>query len=99
MEAEDKRAYLEKLNDTIKGRRLFRTHGGRLGIGPDDIRTGDYVAVLYGGKTPFILRSMPSGRRQSQKYFCELMGDCYVHGMMDGRLMREGHAALNIWIV
>jgi hypothetical protein len=101
-EAEERRTYRERLKETIRGRRLFRTYGGRLGIGPDDIRAEDRIAVLYGGRTPFILRSVHVvGAQDSKKYFCELIGDCYVHGMMDGRLMQEPHEELEriFWIM
>ncbi|KAK0610850.1 HET domain-containing protein [Immersiella caudata] len=37
-------------------RRVFLTRGGRLGIGPSIVRPGDEVAVLLGGKVPFVLR-------------------------------------------
>ena len=98
-DAEYRQTYLEKLKETIRGRRLFRTCDGRLGIGPEDIRTGDQIAILYGGRTPFIVRSIQTRNQNLQQYFCELIGDCYVHGMMDGRLMHEPHRTRDFWIV
>lgn len=37
---------------------------------------GDYIAVLAGGRFPFVLRSTGDHYR--------LIGPCYVHGIMDG---------------
>ncbi|KAK2745175.1 hypothetical protein FQN55_006299 [Onygenales sp. PD_40] len=37
-------------------RRFYVTEGGYLGIGPQMMRPGDEVCVLFGGRVPFILR-------------------------------------------
>jgi hypothetical protein len=39
---------------------------------------GDVIAVLLGGTVPFLLREDGHNYR--------LIGDCYVHGIMDGEL-------------
>jgi len=100
-DAEERRKYHERLKETTRGRRLFRTYSGQLGIGPDDIRAGDRIAVLYGGRTPFILRPFHVvGVQDSEKYFCELIGDCYIHNMMDDKLMQKHHERERIfWIM
>lgn len=67
------------------GRRLFRSKGGYMGIGPSKVQIGDQICVLFGGKTPFILRQKDASLdvpNQSQEW--ELVGDVYVHGIMDG---------------
>ncbi|KAJ3518005.1 hypothetical protein NM208_g14622 [Fusarium decemcellulare] len=56
------------------------TAGGYFVIGPDIMQPGDVVAVLYGGRTPFILR-----RRQDGTWM--LVGECYVHGLMNGEAL------------
>jgi hypothetical protein len=45
-------------------------------VGPDAMREGDVIALLYGGRTPFLLRQQ--GRNWT------LVGECYMHGMMNG---------------
>lgn len=59
-------------------RRLFRTKKGYLGLGAHGLLKGDKVCILAGGAVPFILRA----RSTSDGY--ELIGDAYVHGVMNG---------------
>lgn len=63
---------------TIKSRRMFRTSSGYIGLAPTLARKGDEVVLLYGGRVPLILRRV----RKSEKW--NLIGDCYVHGIMKG---------------
>ena len=60
-----------------KGRVVALLQGGLLGCLPSETHVGDVVAVLFGGWVPFVLR--PLG---GDEY--ELVGHCYVHGIMDG---------------
>jgi hypothetical protein len=48
-----------------------------LGIGPPSVSVGDSVCILLGGQVPFIVRDET------------LIGECYVHGMMDGNMLEE----------
>jgi Heterokaryon incompatibility protein (HET) len=71
-------------------RRFFITDNEFMGLGPKTMRAGDEVFVLAGGTTPFLLR--PVGKRNiprvdGAKECFELVGDCYVHGIMDGEAM------------
>lgn len=78
-------------------RRLFITDTGLIGIGPAGLQKGDKLHILLGGKAPFLLRG--SGTREIplianeprlgwKKPPCyELIGDCFVHGLMDGEGM------------
>ena len=61
-----------------KGRRFCATVAGRLGLVPSSAAAGDIVCVLYGGRVPFLLRP----RLEGSGYV--LVGECYVHGLMDG---------------
>jgi hypothetical protein len=63
------------------GTRIFRCGKGFIGTGPRNMEAGDIVCVLFGGQTPFVLRPSPG-----DKY--ELIGPCYVHGVMDGEVMQ-----------
>jgi len=62
----------------IEGRRLAKTRGGYLGLGPGGTGPGDAVALVNGGQLPLILRASGS--------HWELMGDTYVHGMIQWEL-------------
>jgi hypothetical protein len=58
-------------------RRLFLTVDGRLGFGPPDCQRGDLICVVFSCRMPLIMRTY-------QECY-ELIGDAYVHGMMEGQ--------------
>jgi hypothetical protein len=113
-------AYVEIVTETMKGRCLFLTQLGYIGIGAANVQAGDVVCVLGGTRIPFLLR--PSNGRaatfqdglatitgcysvQNDDIFnvhvrnmadepskhCtfELVGDAYVHGLMDGEAAKK----------
>jgi hypothetical protein len=64
-----------------KGRKFFGTRGGRIGLGPTDLRSGDIVCVLYSGSLLYVLRYEPGS------VITRLVGDAYVHGLMSGEAL------------
>lgn len=62
-------------------RRLFRTEKGYVGTGFRTPQVGDKVCILKGGNVPFVLRK----RDEGDDY--ELVGDAYVHGIMEGEVI------------
>ncbi|KAH7078494.1 heterokaryon incompatibility protein-domain-containing protein [Paraphoma chrysanthemicola] len=78
--------YLYQLQDVAYERRPFSMSTGHIGIGPSQMMTGDSLYVLSGADVPFILRSSADGR-------LELIGEAYVHGIMDGEALKEGSSA------
>ena len=62
--------------------RLGRTSKGYLGLFPISSQKNDVVVVLLGGDVPFVLRRLPTGHMQ-------LVGECYVHGLMTGEALTE----------
>ena len=67
----------------LSNRRMFKTRGGYVGIGPKAMENGDKIALCKGGKVPFIIR--PNGHVHEY----HLIGDCYIHGMMYGESFNE----------
>ncbi|KAH7061663.1 heterokaryon incompatibility protein-domain-containing protein [Paraphoma chrysanthemicola] len=65
-----------------QNKRIFRTSRGYLGLGPRSMREGDLVAVLHGGRVPFVLRIMG---QPGAAYFV-LVGDCFVHDIMQKQI-------------
>jgi Heterokaryon incompatibility protein (HET) len=57
--------------------------GPHIGVLPNDAACGDRIALLLGGRTPFVLRPVAGTREY------ELVGACYVHGIMDGELLEK----------
>jgi hypothetical protein len=70
-------AYLKLVKTYSGGRRLFETHG-YFGLGPRDIKKGDVVAVLDGGKVPYILRPFAKEGEHA------VLGECFVNDIMNG---------------
>jgi hypothetical protein len=69
--------FRRETNIAFGRRRLMRTGGGLLGIGPTHMREGDAVWVLAGANTPVVLRELENGHHQ-------FLGEAYVHGIMHG---------------
>jgi hypothetical protein len=61
--------------------RIFGITGkqGFIGSFPKETRAGDVVVVLLGGELPVVLRPLDGAETGF-----ELVGTCYVHGIMDG---------------
>lgn len=68
----------------VPNQAFFITKDGYMGIGSKDTRAGDEVWTLHGGQVPFTLRNMPKLDART------LVGDAYVHGIMDGEMIRDG---------
>ena len=61
-------------------RRFIITAKGYIGLATKNTRQGDIVCILFGCSTPVILRPSNHGAYN-------LVGDCYVHGIMEGEAM------------
>ena len=79
-----------------KHRQLFITEKGFIGMGPQTARVGDDVFVLKGGRVPFVLRG--DGGDEGKFW---LVGDCYVHGVMEGEVVsgNDGGEKKWMWVV
>lgn len=67
----------------INNRSFFVTKRGYIGVGPDNTMLGDTVCTIFGSPVPFILRAV----EDSEKF--RLIGESYVHGIMDGELFKK----------
>ena len=76
--------YCQQLQVIAQNRRPLLASGGFLGIGPHETESEDLIFVLLGASVPYILR------RYSQDDKLRLIGEAYVHGIMDGEAM-EGN--------
>jgi hypothetical protein len=63
------------------GRRLARTAKGYLALVPARTKVGDSIALCKGGKTPLVFRPIAAS--------WELVGDSYVHGIMNGEAFNQ----------
>jgi hypothetical protein len=71
---------------------LIRTTIGELhnnlGLAPQSVMEGDLICIVYGCSVPVVLRKAFINDATEGKYYYELIGECYVHGMMDGEAFR-----------
>ncbi|CZR66859.1 uncharacterized protein PAC_16760 [Phialocephala subalpina] len=79
--------------NAVKDRRFFITQRGYLGFAPENTQIGDEVYVINGSKVPFVLRRLNKTyeleSRTDESIIPDvpafnLIGNCYVHGIMDG---------------
>ena len=73
--------YVRLLESNFQSRRLVTTEKGFMGIAPLTVHKGDEVFILPGGRMPMVLR-----RRDEKGYM--LVGDAYLHGIMQGEGFR-----------
>jgi hypothetical protein len=74
-------SYSAAMRLSITKRAFFITNNGRIGLGPVSMQESDEIYVLPGGKMPFVLRRIPH-----QNAAFSLVGECYLHGCMDGQM-------------
>lgn len=79
-------AYTSRIYNACAHRRLLVTKRGFMGLAPWNAVVGDVVAVLHGGKTPFLLRPCSAPGTYS------LVGECFVYGIMSGEALAWEHA-------
>jgi len=57
---------------------------GYIGLVPEHVQIGDMICIFNGGKTPFLVPPV------AENY--QLIGSCYVHGIMYGEAMTKFEA-------
>ncbi|KAI9151566.1 Heterokaryon incompatibility protein [Paramyrothecium foliicola] len=76
-------AYEACIKEMATYRRFFVTQEGRFGLGPWNIKQGDQLCILLGGKTPFVLRQCAPPRKGAvEASYHRLIGEAYVDGLM-----------------
>lgn len=68
---------------------LFVAENGSIGICPWMAEKGDVVAILCGGKVPYMLRPSRNVDAEANEVYFQLIGECYVMGAMDGTWFRR----------
>ena len=74
-------------------RKLFVTGKGYVGVVPPGSGVGDEICIFRGSQTPSVIRERKTeghvdGGVDEKSY--TLVGECYVHGMMDGEMWSLG---------
>lgn len=90
----DSKRFDTSVKQSFDGKHFLKLDNGLLGAGREATRPGDLVVVFFGARVPFILR-------QHESHYV-LVGECYVHGMMDGEAIdgwREGKLAEKTFVL
>lgn len=77
-------------SDAMDTRVIFTTKRGLIGIGPPYIQAGDLLCIIIGAQTPFLVRKRMQPGPEKAALVYELVGDCYVHGLMNGEGLGMG---------
>lgn len=81
---------------TFTMRNICLTERGYIGVVPETAGVGDIVSVLLGGQVLYTLRYPGAG----DEY--EYIGEAYIHGLMDGMVMKwvaNGTAVVETFIL
>jgi hypothetical protein len=70
-------------------RRFFISEKGYIGLAASNAAPGDKIAVLFGGKVPYILRRNEHESSEASETTWTFLGDSYVHGIMDGEVIES----------
>lgn len=76
----DRLEFLRHVQVTTWNRKFMVTERPNVGLVPPDAIFGDMICLLWGCSVPVILREKPDGQ-------CVLIGECYVHGIMNGEFL------------
>ncbi|KAH8799902.1 heterokaryon incompatibility protein-domain-containing protein [Hyaloscypha sp. PMI_1271] len=81
---EKKEADLAIMSELTRSRRkVILTSRGFFGVAPQTANVGDNLYLLPGSEFPVLLR-----RYQKEKIGNEFIGECYIHGLMNGQGMK-----------
>ena len=76
--------FLQRVQSVIWNRKfLVSRNNNWIGLAPMAAQVGDIICVLYGCSVPVVLRPQSEGGGQ----FWQLVGECYVYGIMDGEAL------------
>ncbi|KAI0490017.1 HET-domain-containing protein [Xylaria cf. heliscus] len=84
--------YMELLSiiGITRHRRFFITKNGYMGLGPRDTKIGDSIILLQGHQAPILARAAAGTH-------WKVVGDSYVHGIMDGSVFKPEKCEL-VWL-
>lgn len=81
-------SFLARTRIHTGNRAMFSTASmGLVGLAPKGSLEGDRVVILEGGRVPFVVRPVERSGN------LEIIGACYVHGCMHGRMFRAESCA------
>jgi hypothetical protein len=80
--------FLKRVQSVIWNRKFLVSQEYKwIGLAPTAAEEGDELVILYGCSVPVVLRPV---KQEERIVAWQLVGECYVHGMMDGEAMELG---------
>ncbi|KAL2065534.1 hypothetical protein VTL71DRAFT_3204 [Oculimacula yallundae] len=78
--------FLQRVQNVIWNRKfLVSKQSGLIGLAPMAAQEGDKICILYGCSVPVVLRK----KEVKDDTFWQVVGECYVHGKMNGEAMEN----------
>jgi hypothetical protein len=74
---------LRRYSLVVQRKRLFISDRRHLGLAPLSIREGDLICILYGSKTPCVLRPLEEQKKVGKEEY-QVVSQCYLNGWMYG---------------
>ena len=72
----------------LRGDCFFKTKNAYMGIGPQQVAPGDLLCSVPGCKWPLVVRPKSSESGDDKEQF-QVIGACYVYGMMHGEVAKD----------
>lgn len=91
---EDQKLVIKLISGVSLRRRFALTDDGYMAVVPPGSEPGDMVCIVHGIGIPILLRPLPEHGVDAYAW----VGECYVHGMMDGEMMDAGHEVKSLEI-
>ncbi|KAH7336706.1 hypothetical protein BKA65DRAFT_563984 [Rhexocercosporidium sp. MPI-PUGE-AT-0058] len=78
---------------------FFMTSSGYMGLGPHEVREGDTIRSVPGCTYPLVIRPKLNNSNDGKEHF-EVVGACYVYGMMNREVVEYPSAREKLrWVV
>ncbi|RYP04616.1 hypothetical protein DL764_004353 [Monosporascus ibericus] len=78
-------------------RRFCVTKKGYVGLVPEHTQVGDTICIFLGTSTPYLIRRVDGSATAMETH--NLVGECYIHGMMYGEMMDLASESRWIYLV
>jgi hypothetical protein len=75
--------FLRRVQAATWNRKFMITAGGKFGLVPAEAEWRDSLCLIYGCSVPVVMRRSKNGNHWL------LVGECYIHGIMNGELLEK----------
>jgi len=90
---------LHHMHTALANRKFCITRSGYFGTVPKETQLGDALHIFCAASTPLVLRKGTVEVRGKKKAAYRIVGDAYVHGVMEGQASRGGTRPLTKYLL